>query len=175
MAIPVHNRLEAALRERMAATIMRKITRDDGTVEPLESPWLGTSPERYQWSRLRETQRLAPESKKSRDASVTRQAQQLAQRAGLTQATRVALRQITGVVLPELELPFDNVELAGTTAADVLANPARFEWATLADPWKVSITAPASRSSCGMPMAGPGFTPSPTAAPSISCDTTRRP
>ena len=31
-------------------------------------------------------------------------------------------------------LPFDDAELAGATVADVLADPARFEGATLADP-----------------------------------------
>ena len=43
-------------------------------------------------------------------------------------------RQCDGVLLPDLVLPFDDDELAGCTVADVLADPARFEGATLADP-----------------------------------------
>jgi len=36
--------------------------------------------------------------------------------------------------LPDLVLPFDDEEFAGCTVADVLADPDRFEGATLADP-----------------------------------------
>jgi hypothetical protein len=37
-------------------------------------------------------------------------------------------------LLPTIELPFDDPELAGNTVADVLENPTRFEGETLADP-----------------------------------------
>jgi hypothetical protein len=39
-----------------------------------------------------------------------------------------------GVLLPDIELPFDDEELAGCTVRDVLADPERFAGATLADP-----------------------------------------
>ena len=35
---------------------------------------------------------------------------------------------------PDIELPFDDPELAGCTVGDVLADPERFEGETLADP-----------------------------------------
>lgn len=38
------------------------------------------------------------------------------------------------MLLRDVELPFDDPELAGKTVADVLAYPARFEGETLADP-----------------------------------------
>ena len=50
--------------------------------------------------------------------------------------TKVIARQCRGVLLPDVALPFDDVELAGTTVADVLADPVRFEGATLADPFE---------------------------------------
>ena len=43
-------------------------------------------------------------------------------------------RQCRGILLPDVALPFDDADLAGITVADVLADPARFEGATLADP-----------------------------------------
>ena len=43
-------------------------------------------------------------------------------------------RQCDGVLLPNVELPFDDEDLAGCTVADVLADPDRFVGATLADP-----------------------------------------
>ena len=39
-----------------------------------------------------------------------------------------------GVLRPDIELPFDDPELAGCTVGDVLADPERFEGETLADP-----------------------------------------
>ena len=44
------------------------------------------------------------------------------------------MRQCEGVLLPDIVLPFDDPELAGCTVADVLADPDKFEGATLADP-----------------------------------------
>ena len=43
-------------------------------------------------------------------------------------------QQCGGNLLPDVVLPFDNQALAGITVADVLADPARFDGATLADP-----------------------------------------
>ena len=49
-------------------------------------------------------------------------------------AAHAVARQCEGVLHPGVVLPFDDSDLAGTTVADVLADPARFEGATLADP-----------------------------------------
>ena len=43
-------------------------------------------------------------------------------------------RQTEGVLLPDLVLPFDDVEFEGCTVADVIAKPERFDGTTLADP-----------------------------------------
>jgi hypothetical protein len=49
-------------------------------------------------------------------------------------ASRIIAKQCDGVLLPDVVLPFDDDELAGVTVADVLADPAKYEGATLADP-----------------------------------------
>jgi hypothetical protein len=43
-------------------------------------------------------------------------------------------RWAEGVLLPDIALPFDDPEFKGITVADVLADPARYEGETLADP-----------------------------------------
>ena len=84
----------------------------------------------------KEAHRLAPDAAKERSAFVSRQSQRLAERTGMspTSAAQVIGRQCAGILLPDLALPFDDKELDGTTVADVLADPARFEGATMADP-----------------------------------------
>jgi hypothetical protein len=86
--------------------------------------------------KAREAQRLAPESTKARVAFVAAQAKRLAQRTGLSEQVAAARieRQCGGVLLPDIELPFDDEEFAGCTVSAVLADPERFEGATLADP-----------------------------------------
>jgi hypothetical protein len=49
-------------------------------------------------------------------------------------AKRIIERQFRGILLPDIVLPFDDEEFASCTVADVLADPDRFEGATLADP-----------------------------------------
>jgi hypothetical protein len=80
--------------------------------------------------------RLAGEAGKARRAFIAHQAQALAAAKGMAigEAEKVIARQCEGVLLPDLVLPFDEPELAGSTVADVIADPARFEGATLADP-----------------------------------------
>jgi len=75
--------------------------------------------------RAKEKQRLAPDAAKAHDAFVARQSKRLAERTGMTEAAaaQVIERQRLGVLLPEVVLPFDDEELAGTTVADVLADP----------------------------------------------------
>ena len=86
--------------------------------------------------KARERERLAPEKAKAQAAFVERQAKKLVARKGISEAAarQVILRQCEGVLRPDVELPFDDPELAGCTVGDVLADPERFEGETLADP-----------------------------------------
>jgi hypothetical protein len=86
--------------------------------------------------RAREAHRLAPERAKARETFIKRQSEHLAKRTGMDprRARRTVERQCEGVLLPGVELPFDDEELEGKTVADVLADPARYEGETLADP-----------------------------------------
>ena len=81
-------------------------------------------------------QHLAPEAAKARETFIDQQVEKITKRTGISKrdAARVIACQIGGVLLPDIELPFDDEELAGKTVADVLANPDRFVGATLADP-----------------------------------------
>jgi hypothetical protein len=47
---------------------------------------------------------------------------------------RTIARQCDGVLLPDVVLPFDDPAFAGCSVADVIADPDKFEGATLADP-----------------------------------------
>jgi hypothetical protein len=86
--------------------------------------------------RARWAHRLAGEAGKARRAFIQRQAQALAAAKGMAvgEAEKVIARQCEGVLLPDLVLPFDEPEFGGSTVADAIADPARFEGATLADP-----------------------------------------
>ena len=86
--------------------------------------------------RSKDAHRLASASAKAREAFVKEQSRRLAERTGMPpdDAAEVIARQCNGVLLPHVLLPFDDADLAGSTVADVLADPARFEDATLADP-----------------------------------------
>ena len=92
--------------------------------------------EKFRELRAKETVRLAPEVAKSKAEFIARQCQRLIERSGMDQyrARRIVERQCTGILLPDLALPFDDPDLAGGTVANVLADPDRFEGATLADP-----------------------------------------
>ena len=85
--------------------------------------------------RDKEAQRLAPTLAKARNTFIDQHAQRLIA-SGMAPhlARKVIERQCDGVLLPDVVLPFDDEELSGKTVAAVLADPARFEGATLADP-----------------------------------------
>ncbi len=86
--------------------------------------------------RVKERHRLAPESHKTRDTFIAQQSKRLAERTGMPaeDAAQVIAQQCRGILRPDLVLPLDDEDLAGTTVADVLADPERFVGATLADP-----------------------------------------
>jgi hypothetical protein len=86
--------------------------------------------------KAKEAHRLGPESTKARTAFVAAQAKRLAERTGMSEqaAAQEIARQCEGLLLPDVDLPFDDDDFAGCTVRDVLADPARFEGATLADP-----------------------------------------
>jgi hypothetical protein len=79
---------------------------------------------------------LAGESAKVRTEFIDKQSERISRRIGMSRsaASKIVAAQCRGVLLPNIELPFDEPELAGKTVADVLADPAGFEGATLADP-----------------------------------------
>jgi hypothetical protein len=84
----------------------------------------------------KEAHRLAGDAAKAREAFIERQAKRLVERTGMAAAAAriVVERQCEGVLLPDIALPFDDDELAGCTVGEVLADPDRFDGATLADP-----------------------------------------
>jgi hypothetical protein len=86
--------------------------------------------------KARERERCGPALAKAREAFITAQASKLAARTGMTvnAARQAIVRQCEGVLRPDIELPFDDPQLTGCTVGDVLADPERFEGATLADP-----------------------------------------
>jgi hypothetical protein len=83
-----------------------------------------------------EIARLKPEAEKVRAKFIEQQAVAIAARiACTTEAARYVIeRQCHGTLLPPIVLPFDAEEFFGCTVADVLADPQRFDRATLADP-----------------------------------------
>ena len=107
-------------------------------LDTIEACPLLTSVERAKLEELRARERhcLAGETAKVRGAFVDLQSRRLAERTGmdLRRARSAIERQCAGVLLLDMELPFDDPELAGKTVADVLADPAGFEGETLADP-----------------------------------------
>jgi hypothetical protein len=94
--------------------------------------------EQARWQNLLDAEkgRLRPEAEKARAAFVARQAEIIVGRTGCTfaAARHSATRQCDGILLPDVELPFDDAELCGATVGDVLARPDSFVGATLADP-----------------------------------------
>jgi hypothetical protein len=86
--------------------------------------------------RARERQRLKTEAARARAAFIDRRAARMVEQTGVPMpvAKQIVSRQCDGILLPGVELAFDDDELKGCTVADVLADPARFEDATLADP-----------------------------------------
>jgi hypothetical protein len=86
--------------------------------------------------KAKEKYRLESHSAKARATFVAIKAKPLADRTGMSEqvAAEVIARQCDGVLLPNIELPFDDDDFAGCTVGDVLADPSRFEGATLADP-----------------------------------------
>ncbi len=81
-------------------------------------------------------QQLAHERAKARAGFIAREGKRLAERIGISAraAARVLAQQCDGVLLPDVVLQFDDREFRGASVGDILADPARFEGATLADP-----------------------------------------
>src|SRR5262249_46904389 len=102
----------------------------------------------------------AGKSANTRAAFAAKQAKRLAESKGFSvkAATRTIARQCDGVLLPDLVLPFDDPDLAGCAVADVIADPDKFEGATLAAPARrTARPAPADRGSalrCPLAAAG---------------------
>lgn len=86
--------------------------------------------------KAQEKMRLAPERAKANEIFIEHQAARICERTNLSlaDARRQAERQTEGVLLSDVELPFDNEDLAGTTVSDVMADPGKYVGETLADP-----------------------------------------
>jgi hypothetical protein len=86
--------------------------------------------------RAREIERLKPESVRIRNEFINVQMDKITKRTGISpqSAMHIVTRWCNGILLPDVVLPFDDAEFSGCTVADVLANPERFDGATLADP-----------------------------------------
>jgi hypothetical protein len=86
--------------------------------------------------KAREIERVAPERAKAHAVFVDVQTAKIVKRTKMAPeaARQVVLRQCEGILRPDVELPFDDEALAGTTVRDVLNDPARYEGETLADP-----------------------------------------
>ena len=88
--------------------------------------------------RAKERQRLQSEATKARATFEESRAAEIALRHGRGEASpadrSAAIRACEGKLLSTFVLPFDDPALAGTTVADVLADPIRFADETLADP-----------------------------------------
>jgi hypothetical protein len=86
--------------------------------------------------RIRAAHQLAHGCEAARRVYVSDEAKRISARAGVRpdQAIRTAEQRARNVLLPKALLQFDDPELDGTTVADILAEPARFEGETLADP-----------------------------------------
>ena len=125
--------------------------------------------------KAKERERLAPEMAKAREAFVEAQAKKLVARTGMSEkaARQVIVRQCEGVLRPDVELPFDDPELAGCTVGDVLADPERLRGRDAGrSARRRRLTAGARPRSCAGPTARRGSIRSPTAAPSTSSSTT---
>jgi hypothetical protein len=86
--------------------------------------------------RARATVELRPGVARAREAYIAGRTDEIAKRTGLARdaARKVAEKQAGGVLLPSVQLEFDDDDLAGKTVGDVLDDPAAFDGETLADP-----------------------------------------
>jgi hypothetical protein len=86
--------------------------------------------------RAADRHRVSPAATTARAAFVKEHGARIAARTGVSVAVaeRTVERQCGGVLLPNVELAFDADDMSGCTVGDVLADPARFVGATLADP-----------------------------------------
>jgi hypothetical protein len=86
--------------------------------------------------KAKEAHRLSSDAARVRAAFIAQQATYIIECTGMSarDAERVAVRQRNGILLPAVVLPFDETDFAGCTVADVLADPDRFDGATMADP-----------------------------------------
>jgi hypothetical protein len=86
--------------------------------------------------RAKATQPLVNAAAKARAGFLSNRTEELAQRKGISrQAAQETIRRMNqGILRPDVLLEFDDPELAGTTVADILADPEKYAGETLADP-----------------------------------------
>jgi hypothetical protein len=84
----------------------------------------------------REKVRLAPEIGRAREAFIANRVCQLASKRNISlhEARKITERQTDGVLLPYVDLSFDDAVFSGAAVVDVLVDPGKFAGATMADP-----------------------------------------
>jgi hypothetical protein len=120
------------------AEARRPIAVDGGLLDTITAcpPLTILETSEYRTARAGQAAMLNGDVAAARTKFIKERAEQIAEHKGIStkQATRIVERQCEGVLLPDFELPFDDADLAGTTVADILADPDRFVDETLADP-----------------------------------------
>ncbi len=104
----------------------REACRDLTALERADCKWLKTTAQAP----------LAAAAREAAELFIRRQTDEIVQRTGAkpAEARRIAAAWRGGILTPSVVLPFDDPELEGATVGDILADPERFEGATLADP-----------------------------------------
>ena len=147
----------------------RPIAFDGAIFDTMETcpPLTETENARLAEIKTKAAHKLAPEAAKARAGFIAKQAKRLAERAGVSaqDAKRSIEFQTEGVLLPAVELPFDDNALSGCTVRDVLCEP-DLSWAR---PWQTPLKASpmdaARQRSCVGPTAACGLSHSLTARP----------
>jgi hypothetical protein len=91
--------------------------------------------ERVKQLKAAAAQALAGECRRTRTRFITEQVKHLIDQGVMPEAAKAAVENMTGgVLLPSVDLAFDDPALAGKTVGDILADPEAFIGETLADP-----------------------------------------
>jgi hypothetical protein len=87
-------------------------------------------------TKARAAEILHPDAAHANNRFIDKQVRRIVDRTGVPEheARKTVIKQTKGVLLPDVELPFDSEDFAGCTVANVLADPERFVGLTMADP-----------------------------------------
>lgn len=120
------------------AAARRPIVRHGGLLDTAAACPPLTARERAEVERMKAAARqiLAPEAARIHARWAERNIDVLVKRLGISKAEAriIVEKQSRGILLPDVELEFDDPDLKGKTVGDVLADPTKYEGETLADP-----------------------------------------